>query len=797
MSRTASAITHAARRLARSPGYGAALIVTLALGIAISVVAFSILSGVIYRSLPYPEQDRVVLVESANPSQGVSNGNLTPAQAETFAGTARGFEALGYYMWGGITLMHGGRPVELTVNRVSAGYFPALGVSPRLGRAIDAGDIEAGEAVAVLSHEAWQRFAGASPDVVGGTLDTTNGPVRVVGVMPPEFRFPAQDVGMWLALQPRHLDPENPTYWNARYIEAVSRLAPGTSPQAAREELGAIDAGVRERYGIADLGWQVTLRPVLDALVGDVRWVLWGVFGVSLLVLLIACANVAALVAARLAERRHQLAVALAVGATRVRLRTELALELAIAGLVAGAAGAAVAFGTVDVVRELAAGHVPRAGEIAVGWPVLAFASASALAVPFLVLLLGAGRGLPTPAQVRESGHGLMGSREGRLRLPVLGIALSTTALIAAAALALSLAKLTRVEPGYRLDGVQALQLFRGGGPDEWRRFAVEASERMSALPGVDRVAVTTNAPQALVGSFTTDVQVPGRELPEPLQARLQRVDAGYLPLLDIPVTAGRNFTQSDHRDAPKVAIVNETLARRVFGKLDPLGRELALPLGNGPRVPVRVVGVARDVKNAGLRSAPEPEVMVPFDQFPWVGMTFLVRAPGALAGLDEQLQSVVWELDPEEGITRVFELREDVDSQARPLRFFASSVTAFAFASVCLGAFGVYSVLAFVQRRRVRELGMRLALGASPSRLFVLVVAEGGRIVAFGLVGGALGALGMLRLMQSQLFGMGALPWAAVAVGALAMVLAAMAAAVLPAWRAARVDPVEALRYE
>lgn len=797
MSRTASAITHAARRLARSPGYGAALIVTLALGIAISVVAFSILSGVIYRSLPYPDQDRVVLVESANPSQGVSNGNLTPAQAETFAGTARGFEALGYYMWGGVTLMHGGRPVELTTNRVSADYFRALGVSPRLGRFIQADDIEAGEAVAVLSYETWRRFAGGSPDVVGDTLQTTNGPVRVAGVMPPEFRFPAQDVGMWLALQPQHLDPESPAYWNARYINAVGRRAPGTSFRAAGEELAVIDAAVRERYGISDLGWKVTLNPVLDSLVGDVRWVLWGVFGVSILVLLIACANVAALVAARLAERRHQLAIALAVGATRGRLRAELSLELLLAGAIAAAAGAAIAFGAVEIIRELAVGHVPRADEITLGWPALAFAISTALAVPFLVLALGAGAGLPTPAHAREQGHGLVGTRDRRLRLPVLGIALSTTALIAAAALALSLAKLTRVEPGYRLDGVQALQLFRGGGPDEWRRFAIEAGERMAALPGVERVAVTTAAPQSLVGSFTTDVQVPERDLPEPLQANLRRVDPGYLPLLDIPLVAGRNFRDGDDQNAPRVAIVSETLARRVFGELDPIGRELALPLGNGPRVPVRIVGVSRDVKNAGLRSAPEPEVLVPFDQFPWVGMTFLVRAPGALSGLDEQLQSVVWELDPEEGITRVFELREDVDAQARPLRFFATAVTAFAVASVCLGAFGVYSVLAFVQRRRVRELGMRLALGASPSRLFGLVMTEGARILALGLAGGALGAVGLLRLLESQLFGMGALPWAAVASGGLAMVLAAIAAAALPAWRAARVNPVEALRHE
>lgn len=791
MAKLASPFSHAVRRLARSPGYAAALIATLALGIAISVVAFSVLRGVVLKSLPYPEQHRVVRVASANPAQDVAGENLSPAQAETFARDADSFEAFGFFTWGGATVMHQERPLEITTNRVSAGYFPALGVRPLLGRIIGAGDIEAGEPVAVLSHGAWQRLTGGARDAVGRTLQTTNGPIEVIGVMPPEFRFPSQSVGLWRPLLPRHLDPDEPTYWNARYVDAVARLSPGTSRRAALDEMAAAD--VRERYGLDDTGWTVRLNPLLDVLIGDVRWVLWSVFAVSLLVLLIACANVAALVGARLSERRRQLAISLAVGATRSRLRFELALELALAALVAGSLGAAAALGLADVVAALARDHVPRAYEIGVDWPVLAFAMASALVVPLLVLALGAGAGLPGPAAATAGGYGSAGAGRGRLRLPVVGIALSTTALITASALALSLIRLHQVEPGYRVADVQALQMFRGGGPDEWRRFSAEARDRMAQLPGVERVALTTAAPQSTIGSLDADLQVPGQELPEPLRAMLRRVDGNYLPLLDIPLVAGRNFRDSDHRDAARVAIVNQTLARRAFGDLDPVGRELELPQDNT----VRVVGVARDSKNAGLRAVPEPEVLVPFEQFPWVGFTFMVRTPAGLAGIEEQLRSVIWELDPEEGITREFALGEDLAAETRPLRFFTSSVAAFAVASVLLGALGVYSVLAFVQRRRVPELGVRLALGAAPSRLFGLMVAEGGRIVAFGLAGGVLGALGMLRLMQSQLFGMGGLPWAAMFAGAVIMIGAALGAALLPAWRAARINPVEALRYE
>lgn len=797
MSNPVSILRHAARRLFRSPGYATGLILTLALGIGVSVVAFSVLNGVVLRSLPYPDQDRVVRIESANPLQNVANGNLTPAQAQTFARESERFDALGYFMWGGVTVMHQDRPLEITSNRVSAEYFRALGVRAHLGRLIDTTDIETGEPVAVLSHDSWQRLTGGSADIIGQTLQTSNGPVQVIGVMPRGFRFPSEDVGVWLGLDPRAMEPDKPVYWNARYIEAVGRLAPGVSRQAAVQELEVLDSGIRERYGIADTGWTVTMRTVLDELVGNVRWVLWSVFAVSLLVLLVACANVAALVGGRLAERRRQLAIAMAVGATRTRLRLELATELAIAALIAGVLGALIAYLAVDVVRVLAPEQMPRTDQIAVNFSVLAFAILVAVGVPFLVLGLGAAIGLPNASAAAETSRGALGSRRGRPWLPSLGIALSTTALIAAAALVLSLVRLSQVAPGYRTDGVQALQMFRGGGPDEWRRFAGEASKRMVALPGVSEVAVTTSAPQSLIGSFDVDLQVPGRALPEPLQAQLRRVDPGYLPLLDIPVIAGRNFAGTDHAEGPKVAIVNETLARRVFGDVDPVGRELALPLGSGPRVPVRVVGVARDIRNAGLRSLPEPEVLVPFDQFPWVGMTFMARAPADLAGIEEQMRSVIWELDPEEGITREFALGADVASQTRPLRFFSSSVGFFAGACLLLGALGVYSVLAFLQRRRVPELGVRLALGAAPSRLFRAVVGEGARIVAYGLAGGVLGAFALLRLMESQLYAVGALPWLAMIAGGLLMTVTALAAALLPALRAARINPVESLRCE
>ncbi|MEN1728731.1 MAG: ABC transporter permease [Pseudomonadota bacterium] len=796
MSLQTTILWHSIRRLARSPAYGTGLIATLALGIAVCIVAFSVLYGILFRTLPYPEQQQVVRIESSNPAQGVGQSVLTPAEAESFLESNSSFSELGYFMWGGITLIDNDRPQEITVNRVSAGYFPALGVIPRFCRFIDANDIETNAAVAVISSETWRRL-GSSTDIVGQRLETSNGAVEVIGVMPAGFEFPNERVGVWQPLPPSSVQRDNPNYWNARYVEAVGRLKPGVDLSTGQAELNTLAIEVRDRFGVQDLGWTIQLRSVLDDLVGGVRWILWSVFAVSLLVLLVACANVAALVGGRLIERRRQLTISMAVGATHARLRAELAIELAIATLIAAVIGTLIALVAVDLVRAMAPDQLPRIDEIVVDWPIVVFTISVAMGIPFIVLALGATVGMPSPSAISESGRGTVGAGGRRTWLPSLGLALSTTALIGASALALSLVQLIQVEPGYRTDNTRALQLFRGGDADEWRRFASLARDQLLALPGVTEVAVTTSTPGALIGSFDADLQVPGRELTESMQATLRRVDDGYLPLLSIPLEAGRAFSESDHANAPGVAIINRTLANRVFGDIDPIGRELSLPMGNGPRETVRIIGITSDIRNNGLRSAPEPEVLVPFDQFPWVGMTFIAHAPDTLTGLPEQMREVIWNIDPTEGFTREFALSDDVDVQTRTLEFFTSSVSFFAASCLLLGALGVYSVLAFVQRRRIPELGMRLALGASPLRLFGAVLADAGRIVGFGLLGGLIGSMILLKLMSAQLYGLGALPWLAITIGAATMAATALVASLIPAWKAATVSPIEALRYE
>ena len=381
--------------------------------------------------------------------------------------------------------------------------------------------------------------------------------------------------------------------------------------------------------------------------------------------------------------------------------------------------------------------------------------------------------------------------------LPAVGLALATTALIAGAAVAMSLDQLRAVDPGFRTNNVYAVQLFHGGGPDEWRRFTDAVIAQLRTEPDVEAVALTTAPPLATIGSFSIDLQVPGRAEPEPLQAALRRVSPDYLDVIDQPLLRGRGFAAGDDATAPNVAIINKTLAERVFPDEDPVGRDIALPLGNGPRVAFRIVGIADDIRNDGLRSPANAEVLVPFAQVPWVGVTFLVHAPHAGDGLLERMQDAVWAVDPEEAMTRVYRLEDEIASQLKQVTFFTQMLGGFALIALLLAAFGTYSVIAFLQRRHTLETGVRLALGASSMQVARRVLQQGAVHAVVAGIAGSLAAIAVLQLLAAQLYGVNAMSAGVYVLGFAGVLLAAVLASVVPALRAARIQPMAALRYE
>jgi len=786
----------ALRNLVRRPGYSLAVVLTLGIGIALAAGMFTVLRGVVLQGLPYPGGERVVQVESYNPEIGVTGNNLTPAEALEI-GSVEAFEHVGWFTWGGATVLSGERPRELGANRVSAGYFPALGVPPMLGRWIDQTDAAgAGDAV-VLSYVEWDRLTGRDPDIIGKPLRLSDETVRVVGVMPPEFTHPSRNVGLWRVGLDRDLAGNPGVFLNARYLNVIARIAENASATQLQAQLDAMSGGLHAEHGI-ESAWRLDTVSLLEQAVGDVRGALVGVFMVSLVVLAIACANAGALLAARLTARQRELAVMQALGATSSRVWRSILIEMSILGVLGAAIALGLLFVGLDSFKTLAEGTIPLARMIELDLGALGFAALVAVISPLLITLpIAIGLRRRFAENLQGSGKGVATTTRALTVLPVVGLALATAALIAGGAMLHSLNNMNSANPGYRTAGIQAVQMFKGGGPDVWRNFANAVADEMKAQYDVEDVAITTAAPMSLIGGFTIDLQVPDRELPEPLQAGLRRVSPNYLELLDLPVLRGRGFSDADDAAAPKVAIINETLARRVFGDLDPIGRTLALPLGNGPRVEYRVVGIARDFRNAGLRNPPEPEVLVPFAQDPWVGMTFLVAAPRAGNDLVERLQRAIWAHDPEEATTRIYRLQDDVDAQSARVGFFGGMLGAFAILAALLAAFGTYSVIALVQRQRTTEVGIRLALGADPARIARQVFRYGTILALAAGVFGSVAAFAVLRLLANQLFGVSPANPGLYLFGIAAVAVTALAASALPAWRAARIAPVEALHYE
>ncbi len=790
-------LRHAVQRLARAPGFAFSALAMLSLGIGFSVAMVSTVDGVLLRGLPFPQADRLVVVRAQNPGQGISGAQLTADEAAHLVDGTPGFAALGYYWWSGATLFDGAQAREITTHVASAGYFAALGLEPLLGRAFSDADVRDNRAVALLSHQEWMRHFGGDPGVVGRRLELVDeDAVEVIGVMPPAMEAFAGETGMWRPLSLRQL-PDDPA-WRAqrRMLLMLGRLQPGVAGAAANAALGTRMAALHAAAG-ADAGWSADARPLLDTVVGDARAALWGAFLLAVLVLLIAAANVAILFDARQAARHHELAVLQAVGASRERVRRGVLLELGLLAAAAAVLGTLIAMLAIDLLRELARDAIPRVDGIVLDARMVAFAVVFATFVPAVAAVAGALELRAEPIEaIRRGGKGLVGRRGARRLLPALATALSTVSLVLALSLAAGLWHLHRVDPGFDARRVEVMQFFRVG-REALIPFTATLLERLRALPGVQGAALTSAPPLSGIGSASIAVSVVGRDGAEAQQAGLRRVSDGYRAVLGTPLVAGRDFDAGDRRGSEPVVIVNQSLARRLFGDASALDARLVLPLGRGGEsVTCRVVGVVGDIRNDGLRMAPAPELLVPFAQQPINAMAFLVRtSPAAGAGVGAPMAAVLNELDPRQAITRAYALDDDLAAELRPASFLARLVAAFAVLALLLAVFGVYAVAALQQRRRVSEHGLRLAIGASPRRVALGVLGESFAGSAPGVAGGAAVVLALLQVFEFEAGSAGGRSLFAFIVGVIAMAVAALVAALLPALRAARVAPLEALR--
>ena len=787
-----------ARTLWRSPGFTLVAVLTVALGVGANTALFGAVHAVLLRPLPYAAPDRLVAVALTSDASA-SQATLLALRERTRTLT----DVAGYYR-SSVTLTGSGEPEVLGGARASAELFSALGVAPRLGRALQAADNRPGaERVAVLGHGLWLRRFGGDAGVVGRTVTLDGMPHVVVGVMPRGFSFPGDDVGLWFPLR---LDPTSGDS-DISYLTLLGRLAPGTGMTEAHAELRALGAALRaERPDVYPEGFGELARvtPLRDLLVGEVGPVLLLLLGAVGCVLLIACANVAGLLLARATGRRAELAVRAALGAGAGRLARQMLTESVLLGLVGGLVGLVLARWGADAVGAALPGTLPDAGQVGLDGPVLAFGLFLSLAVGLLFGLVPALRvARADPHEgLRAGGTGGLGRGQRRLLGGLVAgeVALALMLTVGASLMLQTVWKLQRVDAGFTPERVLTLRVEL---PDDARYgdggggavFFREALERVRALPGVESVGAINRLPLASA-NVGVRLRVEGRPTPLDGSAEVDRriVTSGYFDTLRVPLLRGRALDASDARSDTRVALVNEALARRFFPGEDALGRRVWTDFEGEGRW-TTIVGVVGDTRNEALGTAPRPQLYRPHVQVPTLGMTLVVRTRGEPLGLARGVREALWTLDPDVPVDQVRTLEQVARGSIATPRLVLSLLVLFALLALVLGAVGLYGVMSYAVGQRTYEFGVRLALGASGADVLRQVAGEGLVLAGAGIAAGLALGVAAGRFLSGLVFGVGTTDPLTLfgASGVLAVV--ALLASLVPAWRAARVDPGRVLR--
>jgi predicted permease len=802
---------YAARTLAKSPGFTLVAIVTLALGIGANTAIFSVANALLLRPLPYAHPDRLVLVYAVKADAPFAIQPFSYLRLTFLNEKSRAFAGFAAFTNETFNLTGTGDPEQLSAARVSWNFFNVLGVSPAIGRAfLPEEDQPGARAVCLISHALWTRAFGARADIAGQniTLDAT--PYTIAGVLPRGFQFAplGADVDLWA---PRVFDLNITTPAQIRagvgFLSAVARLAPGVSARQADAEMNILDRQYkRENPGMPDADPSQTIhaRDLQEQTVANVRTAVLILCGAVGLLLLIACANVAALLLSRALARRKEIAIRAALGAKRTALIAQLLAESVLLALAGGALGIALSAWGTHALAALGQGNLPRVDEIGIDWRVMLFTAGLSLITGVLFGLLPAlqlSRQDLNPV-LRAEGRGSAGSRRrSRARgvLVVAQVALSMVLLVGAGLLIRSFVRLRNVNGGFDARNVLTMRVAlppaRYPKGPQMAAFYDQVVKKVSAMPGVRSAAVCSALPVRPVRF--SPVLVQGQpEIPlaaRPLMA-IQMVSPAYFRTLRVALRQGREFNERDDPGAPLVAVVNETLVRRYWPHDNPIGKHLLL----GRMVkPTEVVGVAADVSNLSLAAAPEAEVYLPFPQRPWASMNLILRTAGDPRNWTGAARAAVAAVDRDQPVTAVNTMEEVLAASTAQQRFSVFLLGVFSVTALVLAAVGLYGAIAYSVAERTQEMGIRIALGADTGDILRMIVGQGLALALAGLVIGAVAALALTRLMSGLLFQVSAADPASFAAGALLFAVVAALASYLPARRATRVDPTEALRYE
>jgi putative ABC transport system permease protein len=794
-------LRYALRQLLRAPGFTAIAVLTLGLGIGACVAIFSVVDGVLLRSLPVREPERVVVVREVLQARGDEH-LASSAKYFSWKKQARSFSSMGALTSATYNLTEEGDPVRVTAMRMTASTLPTLGIGPALGRNFTAEEDVAGrDNVAILSHGFWQRQFGGRADVIDRTIQLNGRVFTVIGVMPRSSPFPES----WELFSPFAPAQSNFLNFNSRMTYVFARLAAGVTVAQAESEVAVF----AERFAREDplgRGWGVKVYPLVDSTVGEVRPVLMSLLGAVGFLLLIACANVANLLLARSIARAREMAVRAAIGASRSLIIRQLLIESLVLAVVGGALGVLLGQLGLGALLALAPDDLPRASEIAIDGRALAFTLS-------LALITGVSFGVAPAFQLsrvrlhdtlKESGRGTGDSgRRHRLRaaLVVSEVAIALILLTGAGLVMRSFSRLQDVHPGFRAEGVTAahIHLARPKYTTEAQfvSFADQTTAALAQVPGVQLVATTVTLPftrYSRVRPFAVGgrPEMMGQDLPS---ARRHSVSPDFFRVMGIPLLRGRPFESSDRGDARRVVIVNELIARKYFPGENPIGQHIMLSQGAGGER--EIVGVVGDVKPDRLDAPSTPEIYEPFALSPDNDMFFLLRTAAPIAGLPAAIRTTVSRLDRDQPVAYIRPLSSWVAESISRQRFASTLFGVFSTVALMLAAVGIYGVMAYSVSQRTGEIGIRMALGAQTGQVVRLVLGQGGRLVGLGVLAGLVGAWLLTRLLERLLFGIGTHDPATFAGTVVLLAAVGALACLLPARRAARIDPMVALRSE
>ena len=797
----------ALRLLRKSPGFTLIAVLTLALGIGANTAIFTVFDAILLKPLPFAKPEQLVRIYNSGPQ--LDDAPISPANFLDWQQQNRVFQEIAAYTGNVFTMLGGEVPERLTGARVSAGFFNLLGIQPSLGRSFRGEEDAYGRnQVVILSHQLWQKRFGGRNDVIGQSLTLNDKSLTIVGVMPADFTYPDPQIQLWT---PMAFSPAERVVRDTNYLSVIGRLRDGVSLEQARAQMNLLARQIAAQHPELNAGDALKLVSLTEATVGEIRPILYVLLGAVGLVLLICCANVANLLLARAAQRQKEIAIRSAIGANQTQLVRLLLVESMLLAAIGGSLGCLLAFWGIDLLVALKPENLPRLDQVGIDWSVLLFTGGISLTTGLLFGLAPALQATHPQLNdmLKESDRsGTSGPARHRVRdlLVVAEVALSLVLLVAAGLLIRSFVKLLEVDPGFRPDHVLTVSIplpaSRYPEAAQQAAFFQRLLESVRELPGVRAAGAVTDLP--LFGGSSTGFDLEGRPLAAPNERPMtdfRSATPDYFRTMGIDLAAGRAFTTNDNADAPPVAVINETLAGRYFGKENPIGKRIGLSRPIDWR---EIVGVVHDVRNYGLASEVKPECYLPYLQnapdylagsASW--MVMVVRTEADPLGYVTAIKEAVQKIDKDQPIASIKPMTAYLEQSVAQRRFNMLLLAIFAGLALLLAAVGIYGVISYSVAQRQREVGIRMALGARPGHVLLLIVRQGMRPALLGLVAGIFAAAVLTRYMRSLLFQVSTNdPLVFIGV-ALVLALVAAVACFLPARRAAHLDPVVTLRSE